>query len=243
MTGRFRHGSGIRAGLAALLTTAATAAFALGGPAATARPFEDDEREGPRSVLGGRVSLDRHALGAGGWSVVTDTPDRLTLRAGSVRVSAVVDAALDGDADGGPGRGDVVAALGDTAGLATATYLTRPAGVFVVFDNSATAPQSAPGRLVHPYPSSVDRCATLPWPGITLTGDGGAPVALGTPSMVERTYVITRGAGNVLVEAQAPAAECGGQSALDVADALVLTLVPAGARIDDDLSPLAGTPR
>ncbi|MEN5072326.1 hypothetical protein ABE437_00775 [Isoptericola cucumis] len=220
-----KNGWRTRGSLAGLVAAACGATLALGGPA-TARPVEDEEREGPRFVLDGRASLDPGELGEGGWSIVTDMPDRVVFVAGPARVRIVVDATLGATA-GNPGRGVLVAALSRTAGLAPATYVTRPAGVFVAFDAD---------------PPASD-CTALPWQqtrptGPTLTGEGDAKVLLGTPCTVERAYVVTRGPGNLLIEAQAPQGTDGGQSSMDSMDALVMTLVPTGAHIDDNLSPL-----
>lgn len=222
---------GIR-GIAGLFAAACSATLVLGGPA-TALPLEDEDRAGPRFVLGGRASLDPVELGKGGWSIVTEAPDRVVLVAGAARVRIVVDAALGGSA-GDPGRGKLVAALADTTGLMPAKYVTRPAGVFVVFDARHEA-----SRL----DATTAGCTALPWQvatptGVTLTGEGDAKVVLGTPCTVERAYVITRGSGNLLIEAQAPRGTDGGEASMDAMDELVMTLVPAGARIDDNLSPL-----
>ncbi|WP_454859290.1 hypothetical protein [Promicromonospora soli] len=184
-------------------------------------------------MLGGRASLDPGELGEGGWSIVTEAPDRLVLVAGAARVRIVVDAAVGASA-GDPGTGKLVAALADTTGLTPARYVTRPAGVFVVFDARHEA-----SRL----DATTAGCTALPWQvatptRVTLTGEGDAKVVLGTPCTVERAYVVTRGSGNLLVEAQAPRATDGGKASMDAMDELVMTLVATGARIDDDQSPL-----
>ncbi|GAA1708392.1 hypothetical protein GCM10009809_00800 [Isoptericola hypogeus] len=224
--------------LACLLAAACGATLALGAPA-TARPLEDEDRGGPRSVLEGRASLAPGELGGGGWSIVTDEPDRLVLVSGAARVRVVVDAAVGATA-GDPGRGKLVAALSHTDGLAAASYVTRPAGVFVVFDAD---PSIRSEQEESWFGSTESGCTVLPWPGAglygtTLTGEGDAKVVLGTPCTVERVYVVTRGAGNLLVEAQVPRGTDDPAASLDAMDELVMTLVPAGARIDDNLSPL-----
>ncbi|MEL7974306.1 hypothetical protein AAG589_00460 [Isoptericola sp. F-RaC21] len=233
-----RHG--VRGALVGLLAAACGTSVALAGPAG-ARPFDDEERDGPRSVLDGRASLSRAELGDGGWSIVTDMTDRLVLVAGPARVRVVVDAALGANA-GDPRRAVLVAALADTPGTAAARYVTRPAGVFVVFDADPSSTFTLGQKETWPG-STASGCTALPWPGAktngaTLTGEGDAKVVLGTPCTVERVYVVARGRGNFLIEAQAPRGTDDGRESLATMDDLVMSLVPAGARIDDNLSPL-----
>lgn len=222
--------SGGRACVAGLLALAgAWSVTVAAGATATARPFDDDEPYGPRMVLGGRASLDRGELGDGEWLTVTDTPDRLVLVAGAARVRIVVDASLGATSDA-PGRDSLVTDLAGNGGHEPARYEKRPAGAFVVLD-ADTSEQAG------------SSCTALPWQEpatapTTLTGEGDAKVVLGTPCTVERAYVVGRSPGNLLIEAQAPRGDDDGQAAMEAMDALVMTLVPAGADIDDDLSPL-----
>ncbi len=221
--------------LAGLFAAVCGTTLAMAGPAG-AQPVDDEEPAGPRIVLGGRASLDPVELNEGGWAVVADEPDRLVLVSGTARLRVVVDAAVGPTAGsaGSSGAGDLVEELSDAAPSMTARHVTRPGGTFVVFDADATSDPSA--------------CTALPWQTsaadrITLTGAGDAKVVLGTPCVVERAYVVSDASGNLLAEAQAPQGEDGGKAAMATADALMMTLVPAGADIDDDLSPLGGTPR
>lgn len=237
MTGQDPTRGSTRAGrltglLAGLFAAACGTTLALGAPAG-ARPLDDEEPTGPRIVLGGRASLDPGALSEGGWTVLADQPDRLVLVSGTARLRVVVDAAV-GPTAGSSGTGNLVEELSGAATSMTSRYVTRPGATFVVFDADAASDTSA--------------CTALPWQTsaadrITLTGAGDARIVLGTPCVVERAYVVTDASGNLLAEAQAPRGDDGGKAAMATADALVMTLVPAGADIDDDLSPLAGTPR
>ncbi|MGW2094194.1 hypothetical protein [Promicromonospora sukumoe] len=206
--------------------------LALAGPAG-AQPTDEEEPGGPKIVLGGRASLDPGELDEGGWTVVADEPDRLVLVSGTARLRVVVDAAV-GPTAGSSGAGDLVEELSDAATSMTARHVTWPGGTFVVFDADAASDTTA--------------CTALPWQTsaadrVTLTGAGDAKVVLGTPCVVERAYVVSDASGNLLAEAQAPRGEDGGKAAMATADALMMTLVPAGADIDDDLSPLTGTSR
>ncbi|MFD7023262.1 hypothetical protein [Promicromonospora sukumoe] len=208
--------------------------LALAGPAG-AQPTDEEEPGGPKIVLGGRASLDPGELDEGGWTVVADEPDRLVLVSGTARLRVVVDAAV-GPTAGSAGTGDLVEDLTDAATSMTARHVTWPGGSFVVFDADTT-----------PDPSA---CTALPWQTsaadrVTVTGAGDAKVVLGTPCVVERAYIVSDASGNLLAEAQTPRGEDGGKAATATAtaDALMMTLVPAGADIDDNLSPLAGTPQ
>jgi hypothetical protein len=235
---KIRHG--VRGSLVGLLAATCGASVALAGPAA-ARPLGDEERDGPRAVLDGRASLSRAELDEGGWAVVTDLPDRIVLVAGPARVRVVVDASL-GAAPGDPRTSRLVPALADTPGSTAPRYITRPAGVFVVVDADPSSPFTLGQKETWPG-TTADGCTALPWPGArtnstTLTGEGDAKVVLGTPCTVERVYVIAHGRGNFLVEAQAPQGPDDARQAMAAMDDLVMSLVPAGARIDDDLSPL-----
>jgi hypothetical protein len=232
-------------GIAGLFAAVCSATLVLGGPA-TARPLEDEDSVGPKFVLGGRASLDPVELGKGGWSIVTEAPDLVELVAGAARVRIVVDAALGGSADD-PSKDNLVAALADTAGLMPAKYVTRPAVVFAVFAADLSSTVTA-GQDATRLDTTAGGCTTLPWQvatptGVTLTGEGDAKVVLGTPCTVERAYVVTRGSGNLLIEAQAPRGTDGGEAPMDAMDDLVMTLVPASARIDDNPSPISYTRR
>jgi hypothetical protein len=237
-TKKIRHA--VRGSLVGLLAAACGTSVALAVPAA-ARPLEDEERGGPRVVLDGRASLSRAELDEGGWEVVTDLADRIVLVAGPARVRIVVDASL-GDAPGDPRRATLVAALADTPGTAAPRYVTRPAGVFVVVDAEPSSAFTLGQQETWPGTTATG-CTALPWPGAwmnstTLTGEGDAKVVLGTPCTVERVYVIARGRGNFLIEAQAPRGTDDARTSLAAMDDLVMSLVPAGAVIDDNLSPL-----
>ena len=223
-----------RAGLlAGMLAAVGAATLALGTPA-TARPLEDEETTGPRLVLGGRAALDSGELAAGGWSIVTETPDRLVLVSGAARIRVVVDAVVGPTADPA-GADGIVPALAEAPGLTAPRYLERPSGALAVLDVDSSA-------------SGASSCTALPWQAdtanrTTLTGEGDAKVVLGTPCTVERAYVVAQGPGNLLAEAQAPRGPDGGAASMDAADALVLTLVPAGTRGDGAASSLGYVPR
>ncbi|MFD7311344.1 hypothetical protein [Promicromonospora sp. NPDC059942] len=227
MSGQNPRGTQHTGLLAGMLATLGAATLALAAPA-TAQTLEDDETKAPRLVLGGRAALDSGELADGGWSIVTDTTDRLVLVAGDTRVRVVVDAVVGPTADPSSANG-LLPALAEAPGLAAPRYLERPSGALAVLD-------------VDPA-SGASSCTALPWQvdtanRTTLTGEGDAKVVLGTPCTVERAYVVAQGPGNLLAEAQAPRGPDGGAASMDAADALVLTLVPAGTRGDSAASSL-----
>ncbi|MFJ3406371.1 hypothetical protein [Promicromonospora sp. NPDC090134] len=232
MTGQNARNTHRAGQLAAMLAAVGAATLALAAPA-TARPLEDEETTGPRLVLGGRAALDSGELAEGRWSIVTDTSDRLVLVAGATRVRVVVDAVVGPTAE--PARADgLVPALAEAPGIMTPRYLGRPAGALAVLDVDSSA-------------TTTSSCTALPWQAATnrttLTGEGDAKVVLGTPCTIERAYVVAQGPGNLLAEAQAPRGPDGGAASMDAADALVLTLVPAGTRGDGAAASLGYVPR
>ncbi|MFI2366212.1 hypothetical protein [Promicromonospora sp. NPDC019610] len=233
MSGQNPRGTQHTGLLTGMLATVGAATLALAAPA-TAQPLEDDETNAPRLVLGGRAALDSGELADGGWSIVTDTTDRLVLVAGATRVRVVVDAVVGPTADPSSANG-LLPALAEAPGLTAPRYLERPSGALAVLDVDSSA-------------GGASSCTALPWQvdtanRTTLTGEGDAKVVLGTPCTIERAYVVAQGPGNLLAEAQAPRGPDGGAASMDAADALVLTLVPAGTRGDDAASSLGYVPR
>ncbi|OLT45985.1 hypothetical protein BJF88_05400 [Cellulosimicrobium sp. CUA-896] len=231
-SGRTRKGGRGARGLVGVLAAACGASLAVTVPA-SAQPSGDDEGTGQRTVLGGRASLAAAQLADGGWSVVTDRSDRAVLVAQGARVRVVVDAAVGPDA-GAADSSSLVAELSDTAGLGLPRSVSGDAGILVVFDADTPA-AAAVGQGAPPY-ATTSRCTSLPWtqavtPRTTLTGEGDAKVVLGTPCTVERVYVVEGGAGNLLVEAQAPRGTDGGAASLAAMEALVTTLVPDDAHV------------